>query len=442
MRRFFWCAFAAIALLASAFAAEPSVVSGRKALDLLLNAHFDEFSQLLTEDAKTLLKPEFLRERVASEIQGFGTVESVGEPVTAKAGANDLVSFPVRFSKTTVAVQLTLTADGHVAGLHFRPPSEPLPAVWARPAYSNPAMFQERAVTVGEDQWKLGGTLTVPVAPGRHAAILLVHGAGPNDRDESIYSNRIFADIAEGLASRNIVVLRYDKRTRDYASQMSGTDYTLHDETIEDAVRALALLRKQPEVDPARVFVLGHSLGGYAMPRIVSESVKQGALIAGAVFLAANARPIEDVGQEQAEYVLKDGGPPESLKQLEMIRSQAEVVRHLDPKAQYPSTLLGLPVVYFFDLKDYKPVAEAARLGIPLLVLQGERDFQVTMQDFGLWKTGLAGSQQASFHSYPALNHLFIAGEGPGLPTEYRKAGNVAPAVIDDIAQFVSAQKR
>ncbi len=440
-RNLFWPTLAATVLLAGVFAAEPPAVSGRKALDLLLNTHYDEFSQLLTDDAKTLLKPEFLRDRVASEIQGFGTVEGVGEPVTAKAGANDLVSFPVRFSKTTVAVQLTLTADGHVAGLHFRPPSEPLPAVWARPAYSNPALFRERAVTVGEDPWKLGGTLTAPLAPGRYAAVVLVHGAGPNDRDESIYATRIFADIAEGLSSKNVVVLRYDKRTRNYAPQMSGSDYTLHDETIEDAVRAVALLRKQPEVDPARIFVLGHSLGGYALPRIVSESAKQGAPIAGAVFLAANARPIEDVGQEQAEYVLKDGGPPESLKRLEMIRSQAEVVRHLDPKAQYPSTLLGLPVVYFFDLKDYKPVAEAAHLGIPLLFLQGERDFQVTMQDFGLWKAGFAGSTQATFHSYPSLNHLFITGEGPGLPSEYRKAGNVAPAVVDDIAQWLSAQK-
>lgn len=435
------CALAATILSASAFAATPQAVSARKALDLLLNARYDEFSQLLTDDAKALLTPEFLRDRVASEIKGFGTLEQVGEPQTAKVGANDLVSFPTRFSKTTIAIQLTLNEAGRVAGLHFRPASQPLPPVWVRPAYSNPALFRERAVTVGEDPWKLGGTLTVPVATGRFAAIVLVHGAGPNDRDESINANRMFADIAEGLSSRNIVVLRYDKRTRTYASQMSGTDYTLREETIEDAGRAVALVRQQPEVDPERVYVLGHSLGGYAMPRIVSESAKQGGRVAGAVFLAANARHIEEVGLEQAEFVLKDGGSPDSIKQLGMIKNQVELVRHLDPSKQYPSTLLGLPVVYFFDLKDYNPVAEAARLSIPLLFLQGERDFQVTMEDFGLWKTGLAGSKQASFRSYPALNHLFIAGEGPGSPTEYRKAGNVAPAVIDDVAQWISALK-
>jgi fermentation-respiration switch protein FrsA (DUF1100 family) len=443
MKRKLCCpVLAATVLLASAFGAEAPAVSGRKALDLLLKGRYDEFGQLLTDDAKALLTREFLRDRVASEIEGFGTLEQVGEPETAKAGANDLVSFPTRFSKTTVLIQLTMNEAGRVAGLHFRPASEPpRAAVWVRPAYSNPALFRERAVTVGEDPWKLGGSLTVPVATGRSAAIVLVHGAGPNDRDESIFANRMFEDIAEGLSSRNIVVLRYDKRTRTYASQMRDTDYTLREETIEDAARAVTFVSKQPEVDPARVYVLGHSLGGYALPRIVSECAKQGTHVAGAVFLAANARHIEDVGLELAEFMMKDGGSPDKLRQLEMLKGQVELVRHLDPSVQYPSTLLGLPVVYFFDLQNYNPVVEAARLQIPLLFLQGERDFQVTMEDFRLWKAGLAGSQQASFHNYPALNHLFMPGEGPGSLAEYRKAGNVAPAVIGDVAQWVSAQK-
>ena len=139
--------------------------------------------------------------------------------------------------------------------------------------------------------------------------------------------------------------------------------------------------------------------------------------------------------------MLKDGGSPDRLRQLEMLKSQVALVHHLDPNKQYPSTLLGFPVVYFFDLKDYNPVAEAAQLRIPLLFLQGERDFQVTMEDFGLWKAGLVGSQQASFHSYPAAQSPLHSRRGPGLPAEYRKAGNVAPAVIDDIAQWLSAQK-
>jgi fermentation-respiration switch protein FrsA (DUF1100 family) len=441
-QKLFWSVVVAAILLGSALGAEGPAVSGRKALDLLLKGRYDEFGLLLTDAAKALLTPEFLRDRVASEIEGFGTLEQVGEPEIAKAGTHDLVSFPTRFSKTTVLIQLTMNGAGRVAGLHFRPASEPAPAAaWVRPAYSNPALFRERAVTVGEDPWRLGGSLTVPLATDRSAAIVLVHGAGPNDRDESIFANRMFEDIAEGLSSRNIVVLRYDKRTKTYASQMRDTDYTLREETVEDAARAVAFVSKQPEVDPGRVYVLGHSLGGYALPRIVSECAKQGTHVAGAVFLAANARHIEDLGLELAEFMLKDGGSPDKLKQLELLKGQVELVRHLDPSVLYPSTLLGLPVVYFFDLQNYNPVVEAARLQIPLLFLQGERDFQVSMEDFRLWKAGLAGSQQRSFRSYPALNHLFMPGEGPASLADYRKPGNVAPAVIDDVVQWVSAQK-
>jgi len=117
------------------------------------------------------------------------------------------------------------------------------------------------------------------------------------------------------------------------------------------------------------------------------------------------------------------------------------MVHHLDPAKQYPSTLLGLPVVYFFDLKDYDVVAETSRLGIPLLFLQGERDFQVTMDDFRMWKAGLAGAQLASFHSYPALNHLFMPGEGPPSATDYRKAANVAADAIGDIGDWLTRGK-
>jgi hypothetical protein len=72
-----------------------------------------------------------------------------------------------------------------------------------------------------------------------------------------------------------------------------------------------------------------------------------------------------------------------------------------------------------------------------MLILQGERDFQVTMTDFNLWKAGLAKNPAVVFKSYPALNHLFVAGTGKGSTAEYAKPGHVAPEVIEDIAAFV-----
>jgi uncharacterized protein len=430
-------------LLAALSGAPPAggpVEAGRKALDLLLTSRFDEFSQLLTAEAKGRLTPEFLRDRVGAEIASFGKLEDVGQALTRKSDSSDMVSFPVHFSKTRINVQFNLNAAGQITGLNFRSPEDPLPPVWTRPSYSKPELFRERDITVGADEWKLGGKFTFPVGKGPFPAVILVHGPGPNDRDESIYATRIFADIAEGLASRGIAVLRYDKRTKVYGPQMSELDFTLQQETIEDAVRAIALARRQPEVDPGRVFVLGHSLGGYAVPRIARQDGK----LAGAIVFAGNARHIEDISLAQTEFMLKakGGASPEEEKRLELMKAEAAKIRSLVAGKENPDILLGLPTAYYLDLKGYDPAAEARRIGIPMLFLQGDRDFQVTLEDFGLWKTGLAGAKNITFSTYPALNHLFIAGEGPASPLEYRKAGNVAPAVIEDIAAWIAAQKR
>ena len=428
--------FAAVWIAVALSAQTPPATAGRKALDLLLAGRYPEFGQLLTNTAKEKLTPDFLRDQVASELHDFGALQNIGQPLTAKSGTNDLLSFPVRFSKASINIQLTLDASGKVAGLYLRRPEDPLPPAWKRPLYSKPELFHERPVVIGTDDWKLNGTLTLPVGKGPVPAVVLVHGPGPNDRDESIFATRIFADIAEGLASRGIAVLRYDKRTKIYGPQMSALPYTLKEETIDDAVRALALLRTQPEVDPNRVFVLGHSLGGYAIPRIAKQDRK----LAGAIVLAGNARHIEDIGIAQAEAMIaaKGGATGDEEKRLAQMKQEAVQVRSLAAGKQHPDILMGLPAEYFLYLKGYDAVAEAGHLGIPMLFLQGDRDFQVTMTDFGMWKAGLSGTKGITLHDYPTLNHLFMSGDGPSLPAEYQRGGNVSLTVIEDVAAFIT----
>jgi alpha-beta hydrolase superfamily lysophospholipase len=424
---------------ALAQAQQSPAAAGRRALDLLLAEKYADLSGMLAPTAKDTLTPAFLRDRAGVEIKGFGKVGSIGEPVIARDGRNTLVSFPVQFSKVSVNIQFTLTDSGQLAGLYFRPANAPLPPVWHRPTYSRPELFRAREVTVGDDAWKLGGTLLIPVDKPPCAAVVLVHGPGPNDRDESIYSNKIFADLAEGLASRGLAVLRYDKRTKTYSAKMSEIDYTVHQETVEDAVRAAALLRHQPEIDPNRIFVLGHSLGGYLAPRIAAQDGR----LAGLVFLAANARPVEIMALEQNEYVANLGSGPslEVQKRLADLRAEVLKVRNLTPGKTNPPVLMGLPLAYLLDLKGYDPLAAAKRLTIPMLFLQGERDFQVAMKDFDLWKSALGGRSNVTFRAYPALNHLFLTGEGKSSPAEYRVAGNLNAEAVGGIADWLLAQK-
>jgi uncharacterized protein len=426
-------------LVFSLLAADPpdkATAQARKALDLLLAEKYPDLTGMLTSAAKDRLTVDFLHDKVGGEIRTFGQVNGIGDPVTAKDGDNTLVSFPVHFAVNRVYIQFTLDPSLQVSGLYVRPLNAPLPKVWQRPAYSNPEAFTQRDVTIGTDEWKLSGTLTVPVGKRAVPGVVLVHGPGPHDRDEEIYSNRVFRDLAEGLSSRGIAVLRYDKRTLTYGDKMGDMAFTLDQETVEDAVRAIGVLRQQPEVAANRVYVLGHSLGGYAAPRIASRDGK----LAGIIFFAANARPIEDVALDQNDYLahLQGDPSPEIQQRLDALKAEVGRVKNLQPGTPPPQLLLGLPGVYLMDLKNYNPPAQAKQLNIPMLFLLGGRDFQITSKDFALWKAALAGRDNVQFKEYPALNNIFVAGEGKPGPSDYLKQGNVDPAVINDIATFIA----
>jgi dienelactone hydrolase len=410
-------------LLLAQPAQDPAAL-GRKALDLLLAGNYPELSKMFTAEMKKAISDDALG-KIGTQIKSWGAVEKIGDPTPRKVGPNTIEDFPVKAANQNVILRFNIDRDGLVAGMFFLPGE----VAWNRPAYSKPDSFRERDVTVGEGQWKLPGTLTVPAGQGPFPAIVLVHGSGPNDRDETVGGTKVFKDLAEGLASRGVVVLRYEKRTRQYSAAMAGlASFTVEDEAVEDAVKGAALLRAQPEVNPKRVFVLGHSLGGYLAPRIAEEDGK----LAGLVILAGAARPMEDAVVDQAEYL---GVSADNLK---TVKAVAAKIKTLEPGDEDSPPVMGAPVAYWLDLKGYDPAALAKKLALPMLILQGDRDFQVTMKDFALWKAAVGANKAATMRAYPALNHLFVAGEGKSTEAEYRKPGHVAPEIIDDIAKFVA----
>jgi dienelactone hydrolase len=223
---------------------------------------------------------------------------------------------------------------------------------------------------------------------------------------------------------------------------LSKSTITVKEETIDDAIAAVETLAAHKRIDPKRIFVLGHSLGGMLVPRIGKAKES----IAGFVILAGSTRPLEDLIVEQTEYLASLAGKlsDEDQKKVDELKRQAARVKSPDLSAETPSGELpfGAPANYWLDLRGYEPAVEAKSLQKPMLVLQGERDYQTTMVDFANWKKALASRDDVRLVSYPKLNHLFIEGQGKSRPEEYAKPGNVAAEVVDDIARWIEKSGR
>jgi dienelactone hydrolase len=424
-------------------AGEPSDDARKEKLKASARAFFSALAKEGYEAAckdfdGTVLKtspPDKLKEFWETLQKKLGALKKQGPERVEKLGKYELIVIPCEFEKITLDARISFDADGKIAGYGFVPSAS---KEYKAPAYVKRDAFREIDVKLNQgSEWELPGTLSIPVNRGPFPALILIHGSGPNDRDETIISSKPFRDLAWGLSSRGIAVLRYDKRTRVHGAKMTQKDFpTVKEEVTDDALEAVALLRRTADVDASRIFVLGHSLGGMMAPRIGELDPK----IAGLIVMAGNARPLEDLVVEQFTYIFSLSGPTDDQKvELKRIKEQAARVKDpkLSPHTPGKELPLGVPGLYWLAIRDYHPAQTAAKLAMPMLVLQGERDYQVTMDDFALWKKSLAGRKTVVMKSYPRLNHLFIEGEVKAKPDEYLQAGHVASEVIDDIAAWL-----
>ena len=374
---------------------------------------------------------QFIRDQLWNPIiRAYGEFSEITGTKTSQYQDYDIVSVKTAFEKGRLYINVVFDADMQVAGLNFAPDPDAVAA-------KAPEGISETDITFGKSGWELPGTLTKPAGEGPFPVVILVHGSGPNDRDETLGPNKPFRDIALGLAQRGIATLRYDKRTYVYQQKMSGlTDITLYEETVEDAVLAFEFLKKDGSIDTNRIYILGHSLGGMSIPRIAAITPDA----AGYIIMAGPVTPLEDLMVKQTAYISElDGTVTEQEKQaLETYKAMRDRVKSLTSGSDIPpEQLFGIPASYWLDLKDYHPAEAAKAIGKPLLILQGERDYQVTMEDFEQWKDALKDKDNVTFKSYDGLNHLMIYGTETPSPQDYNTPGKVEDRVIEDIASWI-----
>ena len=338
------------------------------------------------------------------------------------------------FEKTSLDLKYTFNKNHKAVGFFLVPHQEPeklTPEI-------NSADFTNTSFNINLKNIALPGTLTQPKTAIKNKKIvaIFVHGSGPQDRDETVGPNKPFKDLAEGLAKTGITTFRFEKRTKFAPNSLNLDKLTIDDEVTDDVVGMVHYFKNNDSLKNYKIIIIGHSLGAMMAPRI-AEILRD--TVAGIVMLAATARPLEDVMLEQIAY-LQNHQPTNELKgYLADLKHRTEFLHsgEFDKDSPAASLPFNIPAAYWISLHTYNAVTTLKNSSTPTLILQGERDYQVTMTDFNIWKVATKEMKNVTLHSYPKLNHLFMEGSGDSTPAEYMTANNIPNYVIEQIAEWV-----
>lgn len=395
---------------------------------LLADRRFTDATAYFDSTMSAALSADKLAEVWQTLITANGEFAGTSNPRVEEREGRTAVLLHTAFAHGALDAVVVFDRSGAIAGLFFRPPAAP------RAQATPPAAIQEEAVVVDNGGVALGATVTRPAHSGVFPGVLLLQGSGPVDRDGTTGGNKPLRDLAWGLAERGIVTLRFDKRTLGESRAVR----TIDDEVLSDARVALGLLASRPEVDRSRVVIAGHSLGGMVLPRLLQSEHR----VAGGILLNANCRPLEDVLLDQVTYLANVDGTVDSAEAagIRLFADFATSVRSGTVRAD--EIYFGAPGSYWRDLHAYSAGAAATRLAVPLLLVSGDRDYQVPAADWSCWSDALARRPAVTWKRYSGVNHLLVRGEGAASPAEYQVLSSVYGQVIADLAAWITAIPR
>ncbi|SEN71801.1 hypothetical protein SAMN04488134_101722 [Amphibacillus marinus] len=297
-----------------------------------------------------------------------------------------------------------------------------------------------------DSDFPLAGTLSIPAEQDIPVpAVVLVHGSGPSDRNQAVFGYQIFKDLAHGLAEQGIATLRYDKRTYSYPSEFDLEQFTIMDESIEDTLSAISLLENDDRINSDAIYLIGHSQGAMIAPRIYSLQPN----LAGLILLAGSPRSLWKIIYDQNMAVLADLDSESIHYQTNKTFVEAEFERAKQLTSQsfaevYGQTIFGIPAFYLKELDSFDTKEALLQIDIPLLIMQGEQDFQVTVnKDYQAYQDLLNNNLFATFMLYSNLNHFFVdyQGDKQGTVEEYMVEAEMDAQVIDDIANWLLKQE-
>lgn len=405
------------------------------ATDLMGGQKNEELYAMFTDAVKAQL-PQTAFDGIWGQITSmFGDFQGFGSFSVQESQGYETCFLTLDMSKQDLLMQLTLDTSGKVAGFYIT--KAPAQQEEAAEQTDLPEGIVEEDISLGEGEWALGGTLTLPETGSNFPAVVLVQGSGPSDRDEAVGGTKVFRDIAWAFAQQGIAVLRYDKRTyahSDLFTEEAQLSLTVKEETVDDAVLAGRLLKADARIDGSRIFLLGHSMGAMLGPRIATQG---DGLFAGMILISGTPLLLTDIIIAQNEDVLSKLTAEQQTQQQPLLDAEIEKVNALyqmTPEEAEQATVFGLPGYYFYEMKQFDAASLLLALKLPTLILQGGEDFQVSVENgLDAWEKALGAPDFVTYKLYPELNHLMMKYTGD-TALQYTVQEYNTPASLDETA--------
>lgn len=395
---------------------------GQAFIDKLFQKQYTEVAALFDESVKEHVTPQILEQTEIAITRQLGAYKGNIETNQETEGKFKIIYYYSQFENEKLDIKLVFNSQHKATGFFFVPHKE----------FEKQQNNDPNNLNIPNDHIIIKGTFLNPKENKQKKIVIFLHGSGPNDKDETIGPNKPFRDIAEHFYQNGISSYRFDKRTLSYPETFTNNS-TVEEEVINDALHIIDYFSKNYK--DYQLILLGHSLGGYLLPKIMEHKPNVSKLI----FLSANARPLDKIIIEQLEYMNVIDSTNISTELIEQTKSQVALLNSNQFNLQTPNSKLpfGLSASYWKYLLDYKPLESLKKIGLPMFFVQGGKDYQVTEEDFNLWKKTLQKCNKCQFKFYPSLNHIFITGGSPPSPADYNKKESVHISPLEDITSFI-----
>lgn len=294
----------------------------------------------------------------------------------------------------------------------------------------------EDSATLVIPNGKIYGTLELPAGKDPSPVVLIISGSGPTDRNGNSPllpgPNNSLKMLAEGLASRGVASLRYDKRGIAKSVMQRKEEEVRFTMFIDDASAWIKQLRADKRF--STITVAGHSEGSL-IGMVAAREAGADAYIS----LEGAGRNARDVLQEQLSAQL----PPDVVKNLRAAMDRIAAGERVDSIPPVFASLLRPSVQpYLASWFKLTPSEEIAKLSIPVMIIQGTHDIQVSMEDA---RTMASANKSAKLLEIEGMNHVLKdtpAGRAEQGPSYSDPKLPVVPKLLDEMAAFVKSVKK